>query len=52
MAKRKKNLDGPDLELIKDFARPWDREYPPVFSERQEEIEIVEANCSRVFHCS
>ena len=52
MAKRKKNSDEPDLELIKDFARPWDREYPPVFSGRQEEIGIVEANCSRVFHRS
>ena len=41
----KKKLTGPDLELIKKYAEPWDRRYPPVFVGRQAEIGLVEKNC-------
>ena len=41
----KKKLTGPDLELIKMYARRLDRRYPPVFVGRQAELEIVKENC-------
>ena len=45
MSRITKNSTGPDLALIKQFAKPWDRRYPPVFVGRKEEIGIVEENC-------
>ena len=44
-----KNSTGPDLALIKEYASPWDRQSPPVFVGRKEEIELVENNCRRAF---
>ena len=44
---RSKKPTGPDLGLIKEFAAPWDRQSPPVFVGRKEEIGIVEENCRR-----
>ena len=52
MGKITKQRTGPDLALIKEFAEPWDRQRPPVFAGRKEEVGLVEANCRRIFDLS
>jgi len=47
MGENTKQLTGPDLALIKEFADPWDRQSPPVFVGRYDEIGLVEKNCRR-----
>ena len=49
MSEITKQLTGPDLALIKDFADPWDRQSPPVFVGRYDEIGLVEKNCHRAW---
>ena len=47
MSEITKQLTGPDLALIKEYASPWDRQSPPVFVGRHDEIGLVEKNCHR-----
>ncbi len=42
----KRYPEGPDLELIGQFARVRDRRYPPVFVGREKELGVVQDNCT------